>query len=58
MNTTVVMAAAKGIVIAYYNTILFEFGGSTCIGKIWAKSLLLRMGFVKRRRAKISVDGF
>ena len=49
INTTVVLAAAKGIVMAHNRALPFEFGGSICLEKPWVKSSLHRMGYVKRR---------
>ena len=49
INSDVVIAAAKGVVIAKNRSLLKEFGGHICIDKPWAKSLLTRMHYVKRR---------
>lgn len=63
VNTHVVIAAAEGIVMNKYGT-------SSCDGKPmvrfnlttdWAKSVLERMGYVKRKacsKAKVSIDHF
>ena len=49
VNTTIVMAAAMGIVSARDPTKLTSHGGHINITKTWAKSLLGRMGYVKRK---------
>ena len=49
INSAVVMAAAEGIVSAQDITKLVEHRGHINITKSWAKSLLNRMGFVKRK---------
>ena len=61
INTAVVLAAAKGIVMASNCALLAEFRGSIFLGKPWVKSLLIRMGYVKRRgstSAKLPVSEF
>ena len=49
VNTAIAMAAAKGIVLKTDRTLLVEYGGHIDLHKDWAKWLLGRMGFVKRR---------
>ena len=49
VNTAIVMAAAHGIVSARDPALLTEHGGHIEITKAWAKSLLKRMGYVKRK---------
>jgi hypothetical protein len=49
IKSQIVIAAAKGILIGNDKTLLAENGGSIGISKTWAKSLLKRMNFVKRR---------
>ena len=49
IGTSVVMAAAQGIVKANDRTLLFENGGYISITRNWALSLLGRMGYVKRK---------
>jgi hypothetical protein len=49
IKSQIVIAAAKGIIIGNDKTLLAENGGSIDISKTWAKSLLKRMNFVKRR---------
>ena len=49
VNTAIVEAAAQGIISARCPGKLQHEGGDICIGKDWAKSLMQRMGFVKRK---------
>ena len=49
VNTLVVMAAAQGIIAARDISKLVSHGGHIEITKTWARSLLTRMGFVKRK---------
>jgi len=49
VNTLVVMAAAQGIIAARDISKLVSRGGHIQITKTWARSLLARMGFVKRK---------
>lgn len=49
VNTAITIAAAKGIVLAKDANLLAENGGSINLTKDWAKRLLHRIGFVKRR---------
>ena len=49
MNTAVVMGCAEGIVLHHDSNLLASNGGHIAISKDWAKSLLHRMGYVKRR---------
>ena len=49
IGTSVLMAAATGILTCYDRTLLVEHGGHISISKTWAMSLLKRMGFVKRK---------
>ena len=60
INTRVVMAAAEGIV-THHDANLIADGGPIIITKHWARSLLTRMHFVKRRgntKAKVSAPDF
>ena len=60
VSSSVVIAAAEGIVMNKDANILRENGGVK-LTEEWAKSLLNRMGYVKRRacsKAKIDVDHF
>ena len=61
VNTAITMAAAEGIVQNSDSQLLAKNGGNIVISTHWAKSLLARMGFVKRRvttKAKVSVNEF
>lgn len=49
VNTLVVMAAAEGIVAVRDVSKLVSHGGHIDITKTWARSLLIRMGYVKRK---------
>ena len=48
VNTIVVMAAAEGTISARNISKLSSHGGHIVITKSWARSLLSRMGYVKR----------
>ena len=48
------MAAASGLVAARCSGLLQEHGGHIEITKAWAKSLLKRMGYVKRKGSNAS----
>lgn len=61
VNTLIVMAGAHGIVSARNPALLVEHGGHIEFTKAWAKSLLKRMGYVKRKcsnAGKMSVARF
>ena len=61
VTTAIAMAAATAIVRGHDRNLLIENGGSIAITKTWGKSLLQRMGFVKRRgssAAKLRVADF
>ena len=61
VNTAIVLTAAEGIVAATDRSLLRQHGGSLVLTKAWAKSLLIRMGFVKRKgstSAKLPVAEF
>ena len=49
VNSAITLAAAKGITLKTNRTLLAEFGGHVVLTKDWAKTLLQRMEFVKRR---------
>ena len=49
VNTAIVMACAEGVVMHHDSNLLAINGGHITITKDWAKSLLFRMGYVKRR---------
>ena len=52
INSTIVMATARGILKDQNSGLLAEHGGSVNITKTWAKSLLNRIGWVKRKGTK------
>ena len=61
VNTIVVMAVAEGIISAKNISMLSSHGGHIVITKSWARSLLTRMGYVKRKfstSGKISSSQF
>ena len=61
INTAIITGIAKGVLRKRDRTLLSENGGPIDPGKNWAKSLLYKMGFVKRRgntKAKVTVDHF
>ena len=61
INSTIVIAVAQGIVSHYDSNMLEQNGGHITLSKTWAKYLLHRMGFTKRRastKAKLSVSNF
>jgi len=53
VNMAIVMAAAEGIISARNVTKLSSHGGHIHITKTWAKSLLKRMGYVKRKSSTL-----
>ena len=52
VNRAIVIAAATGVVQHNNPAILSAHGGPLELGKKWADSILLRMGFVKRKATK------
>ena len=62
VSVDIVIAAAKGIVMKTNKHILVEYGGHVNLSKNWAKALIKRMGFVKRKgttsKSKDTVDDF
>ena len=61
VNTAIVMACAEGVVMHHDSNLLAINGGHITISKDWAKSLLCRMGYVKRRvstSAKVTPQDF
>ena len=61
ITSEVTMSAATAIVQKHDRMMLSEYGGPITITKNWAKSLLYRMGFVKRKgcsTVKLSVTNF
>ena len=49
VSSGIVVAAARGIVLTYDHSLLKEFGGHIELTKVWARSLIKRMKFVKHR---------
>ena len=49
INTAMVVAGAKGIIESLDKTRLVEYGGHVVLTRSWAKSLLKRMKFTRRR---------
>ena len=49
INSKIVISSAKGILLSQNRTSLSEFGGHITLTVSWAKSLLRRMNFTKRR---------
>ena len=61
VNTAIVMGCAEGVVMHHDSNLLDINGGHITITKDWAKSLLSRMGYVKRRvstSAKVLPEDF
>lgn len=61
VNTAIVIGAANGIISARNCALLLENGGHISITKGWAKSILNRMNYVKRKGSnagKVSVSCF
>ena len=61
ITTRVVMAGAFGIVKKKNKNLLAKYGGHIVINKSWARYLLQRMNYVKRKacsKAKVSVPNF
>ena len=57
IGSSVVMAAGEGMVCTYDRTLLVKHGGYISITKSWAKSLLKRMGYVKRKATTKATPG-
>ena len=61
VNTSIVKAAARGMLMSQERLRLAEFGGPATLTTAWAKSLLKRMNYTQRRgttKAKVSVPEF
>ena len=61
VNARLVVAAARGLIIAINRSLIADYGGHLIPDKTWAKSLLRRMGFVKRKAttsARVAVQDF
>lgn len=62
VSARIVMAAARGLLLAYDRNQLAEFGGPVVLNRHWAYSLLQRMNYVKRKastsKSKYTVSDF
>ena len=62
VNSPNVIAGAKGLLLRLDSTRLSECGGPVILSRHWAKSLMCRMGFLKRqgttKKTKMTVDNF
>ena len=62
VNTAIALGAARGIILKLNRTMLLENGGHVDLTKAWARGLLGRMGYVKRRgttsKSKNLVENF
>ena len=61
VNSAIVMAGAEGIIKSYDSNLLKENGRHIVCSKSWAKSILHRLGYVKRRastKAKVTAADF
>ena len=61
VDTAITMACAERIVRSAYSNLLAVNGGHILITKDWAKNMLHRMGFVKRRaitKAKVTIEDY
>ena len=61
VNTSIAIATGTGVVRKPDRSLLKEEGGPLELTKNWAKSILYRMGFVKRRgnrKSKVGVEQF
>jgi len=52
VNSPIVVATARGIVINKEKSLLSDFGGPIDLSKSWAQSFLRRLGYVKRKGTK------
>uniref|UniRef100_A0A8C4QAG2 DDE-1 domain-containing protein n=1 Tax=Eptatretus burgeri TaxID=7764 RepID=A0A8C4QAG2_EPTBU len=52
INRSIVMAVAEGILLKHDKTKLSQYGGTLQITEAWARSLLTRLGFGKRKGTK------
>ena len=61
VSTEIVLAAGRAIVKEYDAQLLDDVGGPEALSTTWAKSLLQRMGYVKRKGCsvkKLQVNNF
>ena len=57
VNTTIILAAAKGNILAKDSNLLIENGGHIDLTKEWAQRLMNRMGLVKHKASTgVKVD--
>ena len=59
VNTSIAIAAANGIIRRHESNLLAVNGGHIVLTKYWAKYLMQRMGYIKRKtptKAKIIVE--
>ena len=54
VSSSIVLAAAKGIVHHKAPSLLIQYGGSPELKKLWAFSFLSRHGYVKRKATRAS----
>lgn len=52
MRSSILLAAARGIVIHRDQSLLKEYGGTVELKKSWAFSFLARHGYVKRKSTR------
>ena len=52
VNRSIVIAAARGMVMHHSPSLLPEHGGNLELGRKWAESLMSRMGLVRRKATK------
>ena len=61
MVNTAIVLSAEGIIKIHDSNLLASNGGHIVLTKAWGKSILHRMGFVKRRastKAKVLIENF
>ena len=62
VNSKIVIAGAKGILLAYNRLLLSNYGGPVMLNQLWGHSLLTRMKFVRRKgttaKSKHSIQHF
>ena len=61
VGTSIVIGVGRGILLKHNKSLLSECGGPVFLNKEWAKSVLRRMGFTKRRansKSKMLLENF
>ena len=61
INSAIVIGVGRGLLLKSKRELLDEYGGPIILTKEWAKSVLRRMGFTKRRansKSKVTVEDF